>query len=108
MFKVSSQFAIQRTIEDVKSDDNRVQITGYVQEISQNDHFIMDDKTGKIKVNIENIEFNYKSNDLINVFGDLMIQVDGEKQIIADIIQDMNKLNFSYYVKLYHLKKELE
>ena len=108
MFKVSSQFAIQRTIEDVKSDDNRVQITGYVQEISENDHFIMDDKTGKIKVNIENIEFNYKNNDLINVFGDLMIQVDCEKQIIADIIQDMNKLNFSYYVKLYHLKKELE
>ena len=108
MFKVSSQFAIQRTIEDVKSDDNRVQITGYVQEISENDHFIMDDKTGKIKVNIENIEFNYKNNDLINIFGDLMIQVDGEKQIIADIIQDMNKLNFSYYVKLYHLRKELE
>ena len=93
MFKVSSQFAIQRTIEDVKSDDNRVQITGYVQEISENDHFIMDDKTGKIKVNIENIEFNYKSNDLINVFGDLMIQVDGEKQIIADIIQDLSLIH---------------
>jgi len=104
---MSIQFARQRTIEDVKLDDNRVQITGYVKEIIENDHFILDDNTGEIKVNIENVELNFKEKELINVFGDLTIQVDGKKVIIADIIQDMNKLNFSYYIKLYELKKDL-
>ena len=32
---------------------------------------------------------------------------DGEKIIDADIVQDMNNLNFEYYCKLYELKKEL-
>ncbi len=105
---MSNQFARQRTIEDVKPDDNRVQITGYVKEIIQNDHFILDDKTGEIKVNIENFEFNFKKKDLINVIGDLVISTNGEKSIEADIIQDMNKLNFNYYCKLYDLKKDQE
>jgi uncharacterized protein YdeI (BOF family) len=108
MLEMSSQFASQRTIEDVKPDDNRVQITGHVQKVFENDHFILNDETGEIKVNIKDFDFKFNKNDLINVIGDLIIQVNGEKVILADIVQDMNKLNFSYYVKLYNLRKELE
>jgi len=105
---MSGQFARQSTIEDVKRDDNRVQITGYVKEIVENEYFLLNDKTGEIKVNIKEIDFNYKIKDLINVFGDLVFSTNGEKSIEADIIQDMNNLNFNYYRKLYDLKKDQE
>ncbi|MFW9949472.1 MAG: hypothetical protein ACFFKA_05040 [Candidatus Thorarchaeota archaeon] len=99
--------AIQRMIVDVKSTDNRVQITGYVKEIIENDHIILNDKTGDIKVNIKKIEFPIKKKDLINAIGELNITVEGEKEIDAEIIQDKNNLNFEYYQKLYEIKKEL-
>ncbi len=73
-----------------------------------NEFIILNDKTGEIKVNLSKIDsFNFKTDDLINILGDLELQTDGEKLLIADIIQDMNKLNFSYYQKLYQIKKDL-
>ena len=101
---MSNQYAKQRIIKDLVSDDNRIQVTGYVESRINNNQLILDDKTGKINVNITNIEnFNFKDNDLINVIGDLKGKV-----INAEIVQDMNKLNFEYYQKLYKIKKELD
>jgi uncharacterized protein YdeI (BOF family) len=94
-------------INDVKSSDSRVQITGYVKQIVENDHIILNDKTGDIKVDIKVVEFPFKKNDLINVLGELNISMEGEKEVSAEIIQDKNKLNFEYYQKLYEIKKEL-
>ncbi|MBY9013830.1 MAG: hypothetical protein KGD70_15765 [Candidatus Lokiarchaeota archaeon] len=99
--------AIQRMINDVKNSDSRVQITGYVKQIVENDHIILNDKTGDIKVDIKVVEFPFKKNDLINVLGELNISMEGEKEVSAEIIQDKNKLNFEYYQKLYEIKKEL-
>ena len=99
--------AIQRMIVDVKSSDNRVQITGYIKEIVENDYIILNDKTGDIKVDIKVVEFPFKKNDLINTIGELNITTGGEKEVGAEIIQDKNKLNFEYYHKLYEIKKEL-
>ncbi|MHA1914941.1 MAG: hypothetical protein ACW97V_11305 [Promethearchaeota archaeon] len=103
---MSSQSASQRTIEDIKNDDVRIQITGYVKEISEDNNFVLDDSTGKISVFTSNIKFKNDQNDLINVIGELEIQTDGMKSIRAEIIQDMTNLNFDYYLKLYKLKKE--
>ena len=105
---MKSQYAKQRTIRDVKNDDVRIQITGYIKNIVDDQHIVLDDKTGQIKTNIEDVEYNFKENDLINVIGNLIIITSGEKVLKADIIQDMNKLNFDYYQKLYELKKDLE
>jgi hypothetical protein len=99
--------AIQRMIVDVKSSDNRVQITGYVKEIVENDYIILSDKIGEIKVDIKIVDFPFKKNDLINVIGELNITVGGEKEVGAEIIQDKKNLNFEYYQKLYEIKKEL-
>ena len=99
--------AIQRMINDVKNTDIRVQITGYVKEIVEKDYIILNDKTGDIKVDIKGVEFSSKSNDLINIIGELNINVGGEKEIGAEIIQDKENLNFEYYQKLYEIKKEL-
>ncbi len=99
--------AIQRIINDVKNTDIRVQITGYVKEIVEKDYIILNDKTGDIKVDIKGVEFSFKKNDLINIIGELNINVGGEKEIGAEIIQDKKNLNFEYYQKLYEIKKEL-
>ena len=105
---MESQYAKQRIISDVKNEDVRIQITGYIKNIVDDQYIVLDDKTGQIKTNIEDVEYNFKENDLINVIGNLIIITSGEKVLKADIIQEMNKLNFDYYQKLYKLKKDLE
>ncbi|GAH36255.1 unnamed protein product [marine sediment metagenome] len=94
-------------IIDAKNTDTRVQITGYVKEIVENDYIILNDKTGDIKVDIKGVEFSFKINDLINIIGELNINVGGEKEVVAEIIQSKKNLNFEYYQKLYEIKKEL-
>ncbi len=105
---MENRYAKQRIIRDIENEDLRIQITGYIEGLVEKEHFILDDKTGEIKVNIKEYNFNFKNNDLVNVIGDLDIKMGGEKMIQAEIIQDMNKLNFKYYQKLYELKLELE
>ncbi|MFX1274674.1 MAG: hypothetical protein ACFFBP_17885 [Promethearchaeota archaeon] len=101
------QTAKQRMIKDIKNDDVRIQVTGYVKDHVENDNFILDDTTGKIKVSIKDFEFHFKNEDLVNVIGDLVIQLSGDMSVEPQFIQDMNKLNFTYYEKLYEIKKEL-
>lgn len=106
---MSNKYAKQRVIKDIKNDDERIQITGYIKDKSNDEYIILDDKTGEIKVKITEIEnFTFKLNDLINVIGDMELQTDGGKIIIAQIVQDMNNLNFEYYQKLYEIKKEFD
>lgn len=104
---MENQFAKQRIINDIRNDDLRIQITGYVKELVKNDYFILDDKTGEIKINFKESDFGFKNDDLVNVIGTLTIKMEGQKMVEADIIQDMSNLNFKYYQKLYELKLEL-
>jgi uncharacterized protein YdeI (BOF family) len=92
-------------IKDVESDDHRIQITGYVKELAEEEHFVLDDSTGKMGVDINNIDFEFKENDLVNVIGEIVKNGNEKKIIKAEIVQDKNKLNFEYYKKLYELKK---
>jgi len=100
--------AIQRTIQDIKNSDIRIQITGYVKDIVENDYVILNDKTEEIKVDIQAVEHPFQKNTLINVIGKLNFKLEGEKEIEAEIIQDKSNLNFEYYLKLYEIKKELK
>jgi len=103
---MSKQSAKQRAIKDIRNDDVRIQVTGYIKDSSEPGTKILSDNTGQITVNIKNVDFSYKKNDLINVIGELLINMDGGKTIVAEIIQDMTNLNFEYYQKLYELKKK--
>ena len=104
---MESQFARQRTIKDIKNDDIKVQITGYIHNLVENDKFTLDDKTGEIEVNIIDINLDFEEEDLVNVIGEVIIATSGEKSIQAQFVQDMRTLNFSYYQKLYEIKKEI-
>ncbi len=104
-FKTKSP-AFQRVIDDIKSDDIRIQITGYVKKKNSDTEIILKDSTGEIKVTFKDCGFPIKTDLLINVIGELEINIEGEKIIKAEFIQDMKMLNFEYYEKIYHLKKE--
>ena len=105
---MSSQFAKQRIIKDISIDDERIQVTGYIKSTVSGKQIVLDDKTGEINVNLMSIDdFKFKENDLINIIGDIEFQSSGEKVLNADIVQDMKKLNFKYYQKIYQIKKEL-
>ena len=102
---MSSQFARQSTVKDVNDKDQRIQITGYVKNIVGDESFILDDNTGEISVSIKSVDFEFQENDLINVIGEIVKEGDN-RTLTAEIIQDMNKLNFEYYLKLYELRKK--
>ncbi len=105
---MSFQFAKQRIIKDISIDDERIQVTGYIKSRVSDKQLILEDKTGEIKVNLLNIdEFKFVENDLLNIIGDVEFQSSGEKVLNADIVQDMKKLNFEYYQKIYQIRKEL-
>jgi uncharacterized protein YdeI (BOF family) len=105
---MSREHAVQRIIQEIKSSDSRVQITGFIKDIIDNDYIILKDKTDDIKIDIKKVDFNFQKDDLINVIGELNISMEGEKEIEAEIIQDKKNLNFDYYLKLYEIKKDLK
>jgi len=100
------QPARQRIIKDLREEDSRVQITGYIENIEDDNSFILQDGTGKIRVTTDRVEFSYSKDDLINVFGNLRYKEDKEHKLDAEIIQDKKALNFEYYKKLYEIKKK--
>jgi len=104
---MSREHAAQRIIQDIKSSDSRVQIIGFIKDIVDDDQIILNDKSNDIKIDIKKVYFPFQKDDLINVIGELNINVEGEKEIEAEIIQDKKNLNFDYYLKLYEIKKEL-
>jgi len=105
---MSREHAAQRIIQDIKSSDSRVQIIGFIKDIVDDDHIILKDKFNDIKIDIKKVDFAFQKADLINVIGELNINMAGEKEIEAEIIQDKKNLNFDYYLKLYEIKKELK
>ena len=104
---MSREHAAQRIIQDIKSSDTRVQIIGFIKDIVDDDQIILNDKANDIKIDIKKVDFPFQKDDLINVIGELNINVEGEKEIEAEILQDKKNLNFDYYLKLYEIKKEL-
>ncbi len=104
---MENQYAKQRIVKDIKNDDIKIQITGYVNEIKNDNTIILKDDTGEITIDLKEVDLNFKKDDLVNIIGELRITTTGEKVLDAQIIQDMKKLNFKYYKKLYELKKEI-
>jgi uncharacterized protein YdeI (BOF family) len=104
---MESKYAKQRIINDIKNEDLQIQVTGYVKKINNDNTILLKDESGQLKIDLKDVDFNFNEGDLINVIGELRIITSGEKILDSLIIQDMNKLNFKYYQKLYEYKKEL-
>ena len=103
---MSNQHYKQRIVKDIQNEDIRIQVTGYVKKLINDESLILDDKSGEIIVTFKEIDFKVQEDHLITVFGEVDITTSGEKLLSADIIQDKKELIFEYYQKIYNLKKE--
>ena len=58
---MEQQHMTQRIVKDIRNDNTLIEVTGYIKEIIDEHQIILDDTTGKIKINLENIELTLKS-----------------------------------------------
>jgi len=102
--------AAEKKIKDLTADGaSFVKVLGVVLERGENVALI-DDGTGKARiVALDNeIISKIKVGDRIRVFGSVLIGEEGEIQINANIIQDMNKLNLDLLREVERLKMYVE
>jgi len=96
--------AVDRKINEIRLEDRRVRIVGMVIE-SRPGMCILDDGSGSIKVRTSH---ELHAGKLIRVIGQVSIRTNGEIEIDAELIQDMDKLKFDLYKEVYSLKKKFK
>jgi len=96
--------AVDRRISEIKLEDRRVRIIGVVVE-SKPGMCILDDGSGSIKVRTSRELYVGK---LIRVIGQVSIRTNGEIEIDAELIQNMDKLKFDLYKQVYDLRKKFK
>nr|MDO8080640.1 OB-fold nucleic acid binding domain-containing protein [Candidatus Freyarchaeota archaeon] len=102
--------AIEKQIKDITSSEaSFIKLLGVVLEKKQNVALI-DDGTGKARIVAldDEIISKIKVGDKIRVFGTVLPREEGEIQINASIIQNMNKLNIKLRSQVEKLKKSIE
>jgi tRNA(Ile2) C34 agmatinyltransferase TiaS len=99
--------AVEKKIKDIASNEaSFIKVLGVVLEKGQN-VVLIDDGTGKARIVALDNEIISKITvgDKIRVFGTVLPRDEGEIQINASIIQDMNKLNVKLLSQVEKLKK---
>ncbi len=103
--------AIEKQIKDIAVNDvSFIKVLGVVLEKRQNVALI-DDGTGKAKIVAfdDAILSKVKVGDKVRIFGTVLpAEEEGEIQINASIIQNMNKLNMELRSEVERLKKSVE
>ncbi|MEM3526141.1 MAG: OB-fold nucleic acid binding domain-containing protein [Candidatus Jordarchaeaceae archaeon] len=102
--------AIEKKIKDIVSGESSfVKVLGVVLEKKQN-IVLIDDGTGKARIVAldDEIISKIKVGDKVRVFGTVLPREEGEIQISASIIQDMNKLDIKLLSQIERLKKSME
>ena len=87
---MSNQHYKQRIVKDIQNEDIRIQVTGYVKKLINDESLILDDKSGEIIVTFKEIDFKIKEDTLNKQRIGTLLQ-DIEKQ--AAIVENWAKLN---------------
>ena len=82
-------------IKDLNKEEIKIAISGIIIN-KDNNHLIIDDTTGTIKVNIET---DLSINNFVRVFGNLIFYNE-DKEIQGHLIQDLNQVNKKLYQKV--------
>lgn len=104
-----AQFYAKKMVKDLQPTDGMVQLTGYARNKNANDDFYIDDTTGKIQVqNIPDESPLITEGNLYRVYGKYEIDGTGTPIISAQIVKDMQDLDFDLYLKAIKKWQELE
>mgnify|MGYP005835124233 CR=1 FL=1 len=101
--------AIEKQIKDIVSGEaSFIKLLGVVLEKKKN-VVLIDDGTGKARIVSLDDEIVSKINagDMIRIFGGVLPREEGEIQINASIIQNMNKLNIKLRSQVEKLRKHI-
>ncbi|MCF2139703.1 MAG: hypothetical protein K9W44_06585 [Candidatus Lokiarchaeota archaeon] len=105
----SDQYYEKKLVKDLQPTDGLVQLTGYARNINANNDFYIDDTTGKIQTqNIPDDAPKITEGNLYRVFGKYEVDGTGTPVIAAQIIQDMQELDFNFYLKTMEKFKEIQ
>lgn len=96
--------AVDRRIDEIKLEDRRVRVIGIVVD-SRPGTCILDDGTGSVRVRTNR---EVQTGKLIRVIGQVSIRTDGEIEIDAEFVQNMDKLKFDLYKEVYDLRKKFK
>ena len=114
-----SNFSRRRFIGDLQFTDQRVWIHGTIKKLF-NDHLIISDDTGEIKVNLDNNELGngqepvipgeLKAGSHVRIIGEVMPNIDRTFTIRPIIIQDLDKMGVDeeLYTRLRKLEDKFE
>lgn len=90
-----------RVIKDISPNDVKVRVIGRIVE-SRSGFVVLDDGSGSIVVRTdEELEIG----NIIRAIGNIHKKKDGDLEIDASIIQNMNDLDFPRYMEVYELRK---
>ena len=91
-----------RVIKDISPDDVKVRVIGRIVE-SRPGFVVLDDGSGSIVVRTdEELEIG----NIVRAIGNIHRKKDGDLEIAASIIQNMNNLDFPRYMEVYELRKK--
>lgn len=96
--------AVDRRIDEIKLEDRRVRVIGIVVD-SRPGMCVLDDGTGSVRVRTDR---EVQTGKLIRVIGQVSIRTNGEIEIDAEFVQNMDKLKFDLYKEVYDLRKKFK
>ena len=101
-FQYSRAPALRRKINEISEKDIRARILGRIIDISDST-IIIDDGTGKADIifDPDMLSVNVKTGDLVGVFARVLPLEEGF-ELRAEIIQNMNGLDYELYRKVFH------
>ncbi len=100
MEEEQSKFAVMRLINDIKEDDEFVQIVGNIVKVLGKTKFDLADKSGKISCEpIPDDSPKIADKMLIKVYGNVQYGDDGALYIEPSLIQDKTGLDLELYYK---------
>jgi len=90
----------EKKIEEIKQEDLKVSVSGVI--VSKKNNFmILDDGNNQIRITFDN-EINFKENDYVRVFADVLY-IDDNLELKLELIQDLSKIDKLLYKKVQYL-----
>ena len=103
-----NQYFAKKLIQELQPVDTFVQLVGYARNKNQNDEFYLDDTTGQVHIReLPEESPAIQEGNLYRILGKYELDGSATPFVAAQIIQDMDQLDFELYMQAYKKFKEI-
>ncbi|MHA1584725.1 MAG: hypothetical protein ACTSVU_08665 [Promethearchaeota archaeon] len=104
----SDQFYKKKMIGEIQLEDTTLQLVGYAKNKNPSEEFTLEDETGKVFVReIPDEAEAIQEGKLYKVMGQMALDGAGTRYFAAEIVQNVESLNYKLYKKSMQLKKTI-